>query len=93
MKTHNDIQTLSLPVLGMSCAACANSVESIIGTQEGVEKVEVNYATQTVKVTYHSNNVKLVTLQKAVQAIGYDLILDPENGKEQQEEAQRKNYS
>lgn len=93
MKTQDDIQTLLLPVLGMTCAACANSVESMIGSQQGVEKAEVNYATQTVKVSYHPDQVQPPAFQKAVQSIGYDLIMDSENGKEKQKEVQQKNYS
>ncbi|MBY0543187.1 MAG: heavy metal translocating P-type ATPase [Sphingobacteriaceae bacterium] len=90
---QNDIQTLSLPILGMTCAACANSVESMIGAQQGVEKAEVNYATQTVKVSYHPEQVQPTAFQKAVQSIGYDLIMDTESGKKKQEEVQQKNYS
>lgn len=91
MSTEN-IETISLPVLGMTCAACAGSVESMIGSHPGVDKAEVNYATQSVKVLYHPNQVQPTAFQKALQSIGYDLILDTESGKEKQEEAQRGNY-
>lgn len=76
----------------MTCAACAVSVESIIGAQPGVDKAEVNYATQYVKVIYHPDAVQPEALQKAVQSIGYDLIVEQEGAKELQEEAQRSNY-
>jgi len=92
MTSSENIETLSLPVLGMSCAACAVSVESIIGSQPGVDRAEVNYATQSLKVSYHPDQVLPSAFQKAVQAIGYDLILDTESGKEKQEEVQRSNY-
>lgn len=92
MSVPEDIETLSLPVLGMTCAACAVSVESMIGAQPGVDKAEVNYATQSVKVLYHPDKVQPSTFQKAVQSIGYDLILDTESGKQKQEEVQRRNY-
>lgn len=92
MSTSENIETLSLPVLGMTCAACAVSVESMIGSQPGVDKAEVNYATQSVKVLYHPNQIQPSAFQKAVQSIGYDLILDTESGKEKQEEVQRGNY-
>jgi len=92
MAPLENIETLSLPVLGMTCAACARSVESIIGSQPGVNKAEVNYATQSVKVMFHPDQVQPTAFQKAVQAIGYDLILDTESGKEKQEEVQRRNY-
>lgn len=89
---NNNIETISMPVLGMTCAACAVSVESIIGTQSGVDKAEVNYATQTVKVSYHPDQVQPVALQKAVQSIGYDLIVAQEGAKELQEEIQKNSY-
>lgn len=89
---NNNIETISMPVLGMTCASCAVSVESIIGAQPGVDKAEVNYATQSVKVSYHPAEVKPLALQKAVQSIGYDLILEQEGAKEMQEETQKNNY-
>ena len=89
---NNNVETISMPVLGMSCAACAVSVESIIGAQPGVEKAEVNYAAQSVKITYHPDEVQPEAMQKAVQSVGYDLILQQEGAKELQEELQRNNY-
>ncbi|RFZ83098.1 Cu(2+)-exporting ATPase [Mucilaginibacter terrenus] len=86
------LQTLTFPVTGMTCAACASSVESMIGTQKGVEKAEVNYATQSVKVAFHPEIIQASGLQQSVQSIGYDLIIDTVNGKEKQAEAQQTHY-
>ena len=88
----NDLQTQIFPVLGMTCASCAVSVESIIAAEPGVVKSEVNYATQSVKVNYHSDKTQPATLQKVVQSIGYDLILNAESGKEIQEQTQNSHY-
>lgn len=87
-----NIETLTLPVLGMTCASCAASVQSMIAAQEGVDHAEVNYATQSVKVTFQPDQVQPVAFQKAVQSIGYDLILESEGAKEKQEELQKNNY-
>lgn len=84
---------ISMPVLGMTCAACAVSVESIIGAQEGVDKAAVNYATQTVQVSYHPDVIQPDAMQKAVQSIGYDLIVVQEGAAALQEEAQKNNYT
>jgi Cu2+-exporting ATPase len=86
------IQTLSFPVTGMTCAACASSVESMIGAQKGVEKAEVNYAMQSVKVAFQPELIQPANLQQSVQSIGYDLIIDTVNGKEKQAEAQQTHY-
>ena len=88
----NDLQTQIFPVLGMTCASCAISVESIIAAEPGVVKSEVNYATQSVKVNYHSDETQPAALQKVVQSIGYDLILNAESGKEIQEQTQNIHY-
>lgn len=85
-------ETLSMPVMGMTCAACATSVESMIGAQKGVELAEVNYATQSVKVVFHPNTIQPHDFQKAVQSIGYDLVLNREGAREIQEAAQQDNY-
>jgi Cu2+-exporting ATPase len=92
MLGKENIETISLPVLGMTCAACAVSVESMVKSLLGVQKAEVNYATQTVKVDFDPSSVQPPKFREAVQSIGYDLILDTEKGKEVQEEAQKNNY-
>lgn len=86
------LETLTFPVTGMTCAACASSVESMIGAQKGVEKAEVNYATQSVKVAFHPEIVQPASLQQSVQSIGYGLIIDTVNGKEKQVAAQQSHY-
>jgi Cu2+-exporting ATPase len=85
--------TLNIPVLGMSCAGCASSVEESIAELPGVKEAFVNYASQTLKVTYLPETVQPKVLQRAVQAAGYDLILDEVNGVAKQEEVQRNAYA
>lgn len=90
--SSSPITTLTFPVTGMTCAACAASVESMVKAQKGVEKAEVNYATQSVKVAYHPDVIQPSSLQRSVQSVGYDLIIGPEGGKEKQAEAQQNHF-
>lgn len=84
-------QKQSLPVTGMTCAACANSVETILKNAGGVINANVNFANNTAMVEYdESTNAE--NLQKALQAVGYDLILDAENPSEVQEDLQQQHY-
>ena len=78
----------TFPVLEMSCAACAVSVESILKSTTGVKDAAVNFANQTAWVEYEEAAVKPADLQKAVQSIGYDLVVDVEHPEEVQEKAQ-----
>ncbi|MCD8741906.1 heavy metal translocating P-type ATPase [Mucilaginibacter roseus] len=91
MAAHS-LKTEIFPVTGMSCAACAGSVESMVAAQQGVKEAAVNYAAQTLKVTYNNAEVNRIAMQKAVQSIGYDLIVDTENATEKQAEAQQDHY-
>ncbi|AHM58558.1 copper-translocating P-type ATPase [Flammeovirgaceae bacterium 311] len=72
----------------MTCAGCAASVESTLQEQKGVIKAGVNYATQQVQVEWDPQQTSLPDLQKAVQDVGYDLIIAEEKGEELQKEAQ-----
>lgn len=68
--------TKSFPVLNMTCASCAVSAESIVKSSEGVISASVNYANAMLKVEYLPNMTNPEKLQKAVQSIGYDLLLE-----------------
>lgn len=81
----------TFPVLGMSCAACAVSVESMLKSVKGVYDAGVNYANQTAWADF-DNTVTPAELQKTVQTIGYDLVVDVENPEQIQEEAQADHY-
>lgn len=82
----------SFPVIGMTCAACAVSVESMLKNTDGVKDAAVNYANQTAWAEV-PDNFDLSLLQKSVQAIGYDLVVDAEDPQAIQEEAQIKHYA
>lgn len=68
----------TFPVIGMTCAACAGSVESMLSAQAGVAKAAVNFANSTATVEYDPQTAQLASFQQAVRSIGYDLIIEKE---------------
>ncbi|CCH54365.1 heavy metal translocating P-type ATPase [Fibrisoma limi BUZ 3] len=83
----------TFPVLEMSCAACAVSVESMLKTAAGVRDAGVNYANQSAWVEYDDTATNPEALRQTVQSIGYDLVIeDEEEARRQQEEAQQRRY-
>ena len=78
-----------MPVLGMSCATCAVSVESVLNSTPGIGSATVNFASQTVQVEYDQQVINPLDMQKAVQVIGFDLIVETENAADKQAEAQQ----
>lgn len=87
-----ETETKVLPVLEMSCAVCAGNVESTVQALPGVEKANVNFAAGTLTVTYDPSVITLEAMQAAVQAAGYDLIVEAEDPVAMQEEMARKHY-
>ena len=79
-------QQIIVPVTGMTCAACANSVESILKKQEGVLACAVNFANESANITFDTQITSPESLKKSVQAVGYDLLLDTKNAQTQQAE-------
>ena len=67
-------------VTGMTCASCAVSVESILKTQPGVVSATANYANNTARIEYLPGANRAENLKKAIQSIGYDLIIDQTDG-------------
>lgn len=84
--------TQTFPVLGLSCGACAVSVQSMLSSLPEVKNAEVNYATQEAVVTYLPHT-DLHKLQQSLQSIGYDLVIDAINAEQIKEEAQTESYT
>jgi Cu2+-exporting ATPase len=73
-----DVPTITetFSVLNLSCASCAANTEAVLSHQPGVIKAEVNYANTSAKVEYIPSLVSPEALKQAVQASGYDLLID-----------------
>ena len=85
--TNTKTTTATFPVMGMSCAACANRVDKTLNQQAGVSQAQVNYAAATATVEYDPLVCSSEALRKAVQDAGYDLLVGKEE--ETAEEAEQ----
>jgi Cu2+-exporting ATPase len=83
----------TFPVLEMTCAACAVSVESMLKSAAGVTDAGVNFANQSAWVQYDPAIATPQTLQQTVRSIGYDLVIDEANSQQIQEAAQQDHYN
>lgn len=82
----------TFPVLEMTCAACAVSVESMLKSVAGVQDAGVNFANGSAWVAYNPDLATKTDLQNTVRSIGYDLVIDTENSEEIKEASQRNHY-
>jgi P-type Cu2+ transporter len=86
------IKQQTFPVLEMTCASCAVSVESMLKAAKGVKEASVNYANQTALVKYDATATTETELQTVVRSIGYDLVVNVEDPTAIKEEAQQEYY-
>ena len=77
----------TFPVTGMSCASCANSVEKVIKMQKGVVSANVNFANNTALVEFDTDIAKTDSLKRAVQSVGYDIMVSDQTTTANQVEA------
>lgn len=60
-----------LKITGMTCSACANRVERVVGKLEGVSNVNVNFANEILSVKYDNDKVNSSEIEKAIEKAGY----------------------
>lgn len=62
-----------IPIEGMDCSDCVKVIEHGMGRMEGVLAVNVNYATQKMRVEYDTQKVNRAALEKRVRGLGYTI--------------------
>ena len=62
-------------IKGMHCASCAGIIEKTFKNVEGVESAEVNYATETAKVSFDDAKTNPQTLSGHIEHLGYSLAV------------------
>src|SRR5690554_6305698 len=54
-KTNDEtLREIAIPISGMTCASCANTIEKSIKKLNGINEVNVNFATEKANVVYDS---------------------------------------
>jgi len=70
----NNTQTYKIK--GMHCASCASIIEKTFKKKEGVQSVQVNYATETAKVAHDTEKVSAQELSKSIEPLGYSIVVE-----------------
>ncbi len=81
-------QIKTYPVTGLSCASCAARTEAFVKTLPGVKNASVNFADTSIMVEFLQEKISPDEMKKAVQSIGYDIIIDETNSQQLKEDAQ-----
>ena len=64
---------ITLPITGMTCAACVSHVSDALEEVGGVERVSVNLATEKASLEVGADSIELSTITRAVEDAGYGI--------------------
>ena len=69
------MKTKTIKIEGMTCAACAKAVERATRKLTGVNKADVNIATERLTIEYDEKQVSIEQISNAVEKAGYKAVI------------------
>lgn len=72
----------TIPVIGMACASCSANVEKKLNSLPGINSASVSLAGRSALVDYDAGKISLETMKKAINDIGYDLVIEKDRSVE-----------
>ena len=73
-KVKTDLKEVVYRVEGMSCAACASSIERVLKKIDGVESGVVNFATETLSLAYNAESIRISDVRAKLSKVGFTLV-------------------
>ena len=67
---------VSFRVIGMTCASCARSLETLLSPSNGINSVSVNYPNQSIIIDFNEEIVTVDILKSKAREFGYQLICE-----------------
>ena len=80
VKTQSKSYTFNIE--GMTCSACANRIERVVGKIQGVEQGNVNFASEKLNVTIDESTTNIGQIKAAVGKAGFKLVSTEEKKEE-----------
>lgn len=68
---NRDVKQTTIPVTGMTCAACAVRIEKGLNKLEGVTEATVNLALERATVSYDPSKVSPLKMEEKIEQLGY----------------------
>ncbi len=69
------VEEKQLEIRGMHCASCSTRIEKVLGATEGVERVVVNLASETMDIQWDRDCLDLDGVAAVVASLGFALVL------------------
>lgn len=66
----------TIPVIGMACSACSANIEKKLNSLNGITSASVSLPSRSALVDFNPDKVSLTDMKAAINAIGYDLVIE-----------------
>ena len=66
----------TIPVIGMACSACSANIEKKLNSLNGITSASVSLPSRSALVDFNPDDVSLTDMKAAINAIGYDLVIE-----------------
>jgi P-type Cu+ transporter len=66
---------VTLPITGISCANCVNTIERDLKRLEGVSSVSVNFASENATISFDTSQVREADIVRSIRNSGYEVPL------------------
>ncbi|WP_028306783.1 heavy metal translocating P-type ATPase [Desulfitibacter alkalitolerans] len=84
-----NVEKVTLPVGGMTCASCVRRIENEVKKVAGVFSASVNLAAERVTVEYDSDAISLADIKKVIVKLGYQVFDGQRETSEDRERLER----
>ncbi|MBS3819752.1 HAD-IC family P-type ATPase, partial [bacterium] len=72
-KKETKQERIDLPIVGMSCAGCASTIQRSLAALRGVDKASVNFASSKASILYRPRLAKPEDFINSIRQSGYDV--------------------
>lgn len=62
---------ITIPISGMTCAACATKIEKTVKNLSGVTQSSVNFATEKITIKYNPSIIRISEIKSSIIKLGY----------------------
>lgn len=67
------LKNVSLNIYGMTCTLCSMTIESTLEKLEGIDKVNVSYASEKAKLEYDDSKINLEYIKEQIKLLGFSV--------------------
>ncbi|MBT7943627.1 MAG: heavy metal translocating P-type ATPase, partial [Alphaproteobacteria bacterium] len=68
-----DLQSISVPIEGMTCASCVGRVERVLGSLDGVQNASVNLTTERASIEFDPDATGAAEIAEAITKTGFSV--------------------